>query len=115
MSQSSSASPSGADFQRALQAFRDEFAQQVPARVAEARERLQACCGDPGNEALVRDLHRSVHKLAGSAGTFGMAHLGDEARAIELRIEALLGQGGRSAADFEALLPGVEALAPTGA
>ena len=113
MSHSPSASPSGADFQQALQAFRAEFAQQVPARVAEARDCLQACRSDPANEALLRNLHRSVHKLAGSAGTFGMTRLGDDARAVELRIETLLAQGQCSAADFEALVPGVEALAAT--
>ena len=111
MSDSPSGSPSGADFQQALQAFRAEFAQQVPARVAEARDCLQACCGDPGNEALLRNLHRSVHKLAGSAGTFGMTRLGDDARAIELHVETLLARAQRSAADFEALVPGVDALA----
>jgi chemotaxis protein histidine kinase CheA len=108
MSHTSNAS----DFQQTLQNFRDEFAQQVPGRVAEARERLQACRSDPANDALVRDFYRSVHKLAGSAGTFGMTRLGDDARTIELRIETLLGQGQRSADDFEALVPGVEALAP---
>ncbi len=112
MSDLSSAGPSGGDLQQALQAFRAEFAQQVPARAAEALERLQACCGDPGNDALLRELHRCVHKLAGSAGTFGMARLGDEAHAIELRIETLQAQRQRSAIDFEALVPGVEALAP---
>ena len=112
MSQSPSASPSGADFQQALQAFRAEFAQQVPARVAEARDCLRACRGDPANEVLLRNLHRSGHKLAGSAGTFGMTRLGDDARAIELRIETLLAQPRRSADDFEALVPLVEALAP---
>ena len=100
------------DFQQTLQDFRDEFAQQVPGRVAEARELLQACWRDPGNDALVRDFYRSVHKIAGSAGTFGMTRLGDQARAIEMQIETLLAQGQRSAGDFEALVPGVEALAP---
>ena len=106
------ASPAANELQRALQAFREEFAQQVPARVADARDRLQACRIDPASEALLRELHRSVHKLAGSAGTFGMTRLGDDARAIELRIETLLGQPQRSAADFEALVPEVEALRP---
>src|SRR3978361_2281933 len=100
------------DFQQTLQDFRDEFAQQVPGRVAEAREVLEACRGDPANDALVREFYRSVHKLAGSAGTFGMTRLGDDARAIEMQIEVLLGQGQRSAGDFEALVAGVDALAP---
>jgi chemotaxis protein histidine kinase CheA len=98
------------DLQQALQAFRAEFAQQVPARVADARERLQACRGAPASEALLRELHRSLHKLAGSAGTFGMTRLGDDARAIELQVETLLAQPQRSLADFDALVPGVEAL-----
>ena len=112
MSTTSTASATHPDFQQTLKDFRDEFAQQVPRRVAEARECLQACCSDPGNDALVREFYRSVHKIAGSAGTFGMTRLGDQARAIEMQIETLLAQGQRSAGDFEALVPGVEALAP---
>jgi len=110
MNQSTSASPSGSDIQQALQSFRDEFALQVPARVAEARDCLQACLADPSNDAMLRDLHRSVHKLAGSAGTFGMTRLGDAARAIETKLEELLARADRSAADFDVLVPAVEAL-----
>jgi len=113
MSTTFNAGASPVDFQQTLQDFRDEFAQQVPGRVAEARDRLQACWRDPGNDALVREFYRSVHKIAGSAGTFGMTRLGDDARAIEMQIENLLAQPLRSADDFEALVQGVEALAPS--
>lgn len=107
---STTPSPAG-DFQQALDQFRDEFALQVPSRVAEASDRLRACREEPANEAHVRELHRSLHKLAGSAGTFGMARLGDAARAIEQRLEQLLEQPDRTAADFDALAPAVAALA----
>jgi chemotaxis protein histidine kinase CheA len=111
---SSAALPPGADFQQALQRFRDEFARQVPARVAEADACLSACRADPADAARLRELHRVVHKLAGTAGTFGMSRLGDAARAIEQRIEALLEQPQRGAADFDALVPAVAGLVAVG-
>ena len=101
------------DFEQALREFRADFARQLPARLAEARERLQACIEAPADDARLRELHRVLHKLAGSAGTFGMAALGEQARVIEESLDDLLARSGRTAADLAALAPAIEALAPT--
>jgi len=100
------------DFEQALREFRADFARQLPARLAEARERLQACIEVPADDARLRELHRVLHKLAGSAGTFGMAALGEQARTIEESLDELLARSGRTVVDLAALTPAIDALAP---
>ena len=100
----STAPPSGtpADFQAAMERFRQEFATQLPARLQEARRLLDACRAAPADDERLRELHRCVHKLAGTAGTFGMPEVSLEARAIEGRLDALLARADRDAQDLEA-------------
>jgi len=43
-----------------------------------------------------KNLHRHLHSLAGSAGTFGHHELGDRARELEHRIHDMLDNGGIS-------------------
>jgi chemotaxis protein histidine kinase CheA len=102
--------PAG-DLQEAMQRFQQEFAQQLPARLQEARQLLAACRAAPADEERLRDLHRCVHKLAGSAGTFGMRGVSEQARVIEEQLEVLSGQHGRDAAAFERVGALLEALA----
>lgn len=92
-----------ADFQKALQQFRDDYARQVPERLAEARAFLQQCLAAPQDEEPLRGLHRVVHKIAGSAGTFGLKDLSVAARTLEERLDALLLQPARTRDDFQAL------------
>jgi HPt (histidine-containing phosphotransfer) domain-containing protein len=101
MSKEQHAAPAGpGDFQEMLKRLQQEFAGQLPARLQEARLRLDACLAAPGEDGLLRELHRVLHKLAGSAGTFGMAGVSDQAQDIEDLLLALLARGGRSASDF---------------
>jgi HPt (histidine-containing phosphotransfer) domain-containing protein len=94
--------PAG-DLQEAMQRFQQEFAQQLPARLQEARQLLDACRASPGNEERLRELHRCVHKLAGSAGTFGMREMSQQARVIEEQLEVLSAQEGRDAEAFDSV------------
>jgi chemotaxis protein histidine kinase CheA len=100
------------DLQEAMKRFRDEFAAQLPQRLQEARELLAACRAAPGDDERLRALHRSVHKLAGSAGTFGMREVSMQARAIEDQLDVLLTQEGRDADAFDGVAAMVEALVP---
>jgi HPt (histidine-containing phosphotransfer) domain-containing protein len=100
------------DLQQALDLFRSQFAEHLPARLAEARAALDAWRTEPGSDERLRALHRVLHRLAGSAGTFGMPALGDAARAIELQLDALLERTQRGSADVEAIAAQVEALEP---
>lgn len=98
------------DFQEAMRRFQQEFASQLPARLDEARRKLAACREAPADDERVRELHRCVHKLAGTAGTFGMPEVSRDARAIEEGLDHLLAQPGRDAAAFDATGAMLEAL-----
>lgn len=100
-----------ADLQQAIELFRAQFAQQLPQRLAEADTALAACRAAPGNDDAVRELHRVLHRLAGSAGTFGMPAFGDRCRALELQLEDLMQRPGRTATDFDAVAAELAALA----
>ena len=67
----------GSDFQLAMEQFRADFARQLPERVQEAQGYLQASLANPDDEVPLCELHRVVHKLAGSCGTFGLREIGD--------------------------------------
>jgi chemotaxis protein histidine kinase CheA len=105
-------SGSGGDFEAALRQFRAEFAAQLPVRLREAHERLQDCLDRPTNDDRLRALHAVVHRLAGSAGTFGMKELGNRARVIEDLLDDLLPRPGRTAADFAKVAQGIQSLEP---
>jgi chemotaxis protein histidine kinase CheA len=80
----------GSDFQLAMQQFRADFARQLPERVQQAQGHLRASLAHPDDETPLRELHRVVHKLAGSCGTFGLRGIGDAAREIEELLDQLL-------------------------
>ena len=102
--------PSPADLQQALDLFRAQFAEQLPARLAEAGERLAEWREEPGSDERLRGLLRVLHRLAGSAGTFGMPEFGSACRTIELQLDALLEQPERSPADIDSVAQQVAAL-----
>ena len=56
-------------------------------------EQLQVVAGkianSTGEAGDVRIVYQSLHRLAGSAGTFGYTALGDEARQLELALKPL--------------------------
>lgn len=103
------------DFEQAIALFRAQFAQSLPERMAEVHACLAACLAAPQEQAPLKDLHRVLHRLAGSAGTFGMPAFGDACRAIEARLESLMEQPERTLADYEdarRAIEGLEALRP---
>ncbi|MDP3815593.1 diguanylate cyclase [Pseudomonas sp.] len=68
-----------------LRQLSTQFAQrlqaELPPLAAQARQLLQASDGE--SQLLLGQLRDQLHKLAGSAGTFGFADLGQRARALE--------------------------------
>jgi HPt (histidine-containing phosphotransfer) domain-containing protein len=103
--------PSAGDLQQALDLFRAEFAQQLPQRLAQAREALHASRQAPAADEPLRELHGVLHRLAGSAGTFGMPELGAACRALELQLDELMMQPGRTGTDLDAVERALAALA----
>jgi len=101
---------SAGDLQQALDLFRAQFAEQLPVRLAEARERLAEWRAEPENDETLRGLHRVLHRLAGSAGTFGMPEFGSACGDIELQLDAMLERPVRTTADVDAVGQQVAAL-----
>jgi diguanylate cyclase (GGDEF)-like protein len=82
------------------------YREQMPARLAEIRGAWDAFQRGGGDAPANRDaLIRHVHTVAGSAGTFGLAPLGEKAREIEqllIDLEGAAGDVARGAAtEFE--------------
>ncbi|UOD28982.1 Hpt domain-containing protein [Massilia violaceinigra] len=73
-----------------LHALNEKFAASVPATLA----RLEALRAqfDPAaaDAALVKELHQSLHTIAGSAATFGFRVFGAQARQLEQRLRVLM-------------------------
>jgi len=86
-----------------LQELYDGFALQFPAKLKSIEDLWARVV--TGDTAAAQTLHRELHTLAGSAGTFGYSQLGDGARALEGAIDALIAQGGLSRGTLAPLTP----------
>lgn len=89
--------------QEFLEKFNDlkkDFAASVSLRLKVIEEALQHVILQPEDEDRLHALHRLVHSLSGTAGSFGLVQLGLDARKIENQIVALVGCPNRSAKDL---------------
>jgi HPt (histidine-containing phosphotransfer) domain-containing protein len=86
------ATPTDPAFQDRLQALRDKYAASVPERMAAIRDALKLCQGSLA-PSHIEQLHHALHSVAGSAGSFGLAELGDEARRIEQMVRGVMEAG----------------------
>lgn len=68
----------------------DSFLTRLPVKLAEIEEAIGHMLRSPADESRYDRLYRQFHTLAGSAGTFGFAELGNGARALEVRVATLL-------------------------
>ena len=71
------------NFYAKLQALADKFAARVPETMAGIARVLAACAADGITPERLREIQELLHGIAGSAGTFGFAVLGREARRLE--------------------------------
>jgi HPt (histidine-containing phosphotransfer) domain-containing protein len=89
--------PSETDFRARLAALNVKFAATVPATMAKIAQALADCrCSSDGatpTAAALHPLHELLHGVAGSAGTFGFATLGREARRIEQQVRTVMKDG----------------------
>jgi HPt (histidine-containing phosphotransfer) domain-containing protein len=89
------------EFLARLRALNDKFAASLPAtldKLEAARASLQLEVPDPVG---LKELHQILHTIAGSAGTFGFAVLGQQARRLEQRMRMLMAETA-SRGDWEA-------------
>jgi len=93
-----------AEFFSRLAELNDKFAAGLPhtlGRLAAARAAFDAASPQA---ALVAEMHAILHTLAGSAGTFGLRVLGQQARVLEQRLRVFTTFDAVGAADWEAWL-----------
>ncbi|WP_373986738.1 Hpt domain-containing protein [Duganella sp. BuS-21] len=83
--------PVDPDFRARLAVLNDKFAATVPGTLDKIRAALDGCVADQyPSPAALHELHEVLHSVAGSAGTFGFAVFGREARRIEQMVRAVL-------------------------
>ena len=79
--------------QRQLQALNEKFAERLSEELAaleQHAEQLQSVREQEQRRQLMLDLHERLHRLAGTAGTFGFTTLGEQSRLLEQRAERWL-------------------------
>jgi len=85
------------DFRARLAALNAKFAATVPGTMDKIAQALAACRasaeGTAPSAAALHQLHELLHGVAGSAGTFGFATLGQEARRIEQQVRTVMKEG----------------------
>lgn len=75
-----------------LQALRDDYAARLPNEIESLRD-LASNLSEPGLQRDALDqLSQKLHKLAGSAGSFGFPDLGKQAKKLELQAQAWLAE-----------------------
>lgn len=83
-----------ADITAKLNALREDYAARLPQELAALHELATGALADPGAQQAARlaQLHQRLHKLAGSAGSFGFIRLGKQAKQLEIQVQQWLGQ-----------------------
>ena len=103
---------SAEEFKRQIEALRAEYRAELPGRLAELDGLWHSLSSGALRIERISDLRRSLHSLAGSARTFGVAGVSEAAAAAESWIEpycvsnTLPGSAERS--EFQRLLDAVK-------
>lgn len=90
------------------QQFSERLRQELPELVQQGERLLQTRDGQ--REQLLQTLRDQLHRLAGSAGTFGFTQLGQQARELEQQAERWLDQQQRLEQDLEAFVSALQQL-----
>ena len=101
------------DFRARLNALGDKYAASVPGLLAGIGEALARCRAERLAPPALDGLHKALHTVAGSAGTFGFGVLGQECRRLEQTLRQLVDAGidtAQGAAGWAALASEVERL-----
>jgi HPt (histidine-containing phosphotransfer) domain-containing protein len=93
----------GPAFRQAYLSLRRQYTAQLPEKLQEARDALQACRDQPQDIEPLERLRRLMHTMAGTAPTIGFDAQGAYAARAEEAADVLLQQPQRTAADFTAL------------
>ncbi|MFL9813918.1 diguanylate cyclase [Stutzerimonas sp. VN223-3] len=99
--------------QSQLQALTDKFAERLQQELPELEqvaEQLQHTREREQRRALVLDIRERLHRLAGTAGTFGFTALGQQSRLLEQRADHWLDAARPSSQALTTLVPAIRQL-----
>lgn len=105
-----------ADLQAQLQLLGEQFAQRLKEELPQLADRAQQLqrASDPTEQLEhLQDLRNQLHKLAGSAGTFGFKELGDQARLLEQHSQQWLSSLELQRKGLDTFVDDIQALACT--
>ncbi len=105
-----------ADLQAQLQLLGEQFAQRLKEELPQLADRAQQLqrSSDPTEQLEhLQDLRNQLHKLAGSAGTFGFKELGDQARLLEQHSQQWLSSLELQRKGLDTFVDDIQALACT--
>lgn len=77
-------------FQDRLQAMQEKFTESLPGRLLEINQAWEQVQSSHGKQESLEFLHRLVHTLTGSAGTFGYQKLSVDLRALEILLKGVI-------------------------
>ena len=84
---------SGPSIKDKLDNLRKAYAAQLPEKISRIEKDWLALQGDPDNAEGTRALHRAVHKLNGSAASFGFKEVSSAARELEAELKSVVEKG----------------------
>lgn len=90
------------------QQFTERLRQELPELMQQGERLLQTRDGQ--RDQLLQTLRDQLHRLAGSAGTFGFTQLGQQARELEQQAERWLDQQQRQQQELEAFVAALQQL-----
>jgi len=102
-----------AEFAEKLHALQLQYAAQLEAELGVLRQEADELAAAAEPRRLLASLHQRLHRLAGSAGTFGFAVLGKSARELELQVKAWQDAGRVAGTESAAFIARVAALRET--
>lgn len=76
-----------------LEALRADYSARLPGEIAQLRELVGQALLPETQQAALQTLGQKLHKLAGSAGSFGFPDLGKQAKKLELQVQEWLSAG----------------------
>ncbi|AHL77461.1 diguanylate cyclase [Stutzerimonas stutzeri] len=97
-----------------LQALNEKFAERLKDELAaleQGAEQLLLIREQEQRRQMVVDLHQRLHRLAGTAGTFGFTALGEQSRLLEQRADCWLEAAKPSGRMLSALIQAIQQLA----
>lgn len=100
--------------QAQLEAIKSRFQKQLPNRIGDIRSAFERLQPDRLDPTYLAELATLVHRLAGSAGTFGHEALGETAAGLSRRLEALRPEAGIDPFAWDGIARGVAELEHVG-